>query len=99
MEKERIVEPLMTSDEIAGLLRVDVVTIRRLVARGELPAYRVGSEYRFAETDLADYLQRQRVSSGDEAGSRSTTDSGTLPWYKAWFGKGGGDRDRFARFT
>jgi excisionase family DNA binding protein len=99
MEKERIVEPLMTSDEIASLLRVDVVTIRRLVSRGELPAYRVGSEYRFTETDLADYLQRQRVSSGDEAGSRSTADPGALPWYKAWFGKGGGDQDRFERFN
>ncbi len=90
-------EPLMTSDEIASLLRVDVVTIRRLVSRGELPAYRVGSEYRFTETDLADYLQRQRVSNGDEASSRSTDDSGTSPWYKAWFVKG--DRDRFERFT
>ena len=92
-------EPLMTSDEIAALLRVDVVTIRRLVSRGELPAYRIGSEYRFAEADLADYLSRQRVSGRDEAGSRSTEESGASPWYKALFGKGGKDRDRFDRFT
>lgn len=92
-------EPLMTSDEIAALLRVDVVTIRRLVSRGELPAYRVGSEYRFTETDLEDYLQRQRVSGGDEAGSHSPDDSGASPWYKAFFRKGGRDQDRFERFT
>jgi len=42
-------------------MRVDVVTIRRLVSRSELPAYRIGSEYRHAETDLEDYLRRQRV--------------------------------------
>jgi excisionase family DNA binding protein len=93
------VEPLMTSDEVAAILRVDVVTIRRLVSRRELPAYRVGSEYRFAETDLEDYLRRQRVFSGDEAGSSSTDESGASPWYKALFGKGGGDRDRFERFN
>jgi excisionase family DNA binding protein len=93
------VKPLMTSDEVAALLRVDVVTIRRLVARGELPAYRIGSEYRFTETDLEDYLRRQRVFGGDDAASCSTNESGTSPWYKALFGKGGKDRDRFDRFN
>jgi excisionase family DNA binding protein len=89
----------MTSDEIAALLRVDVVTIRRLVSRGELPAYRVGSEYRFAETDLEDYLRRQRVSSGDEASSCSPDESSTLAWYKTFFRKRGRDQDRFEHFT
>ena len=62
-------EPLMTSDEVAAYLRVDVVTIRRLVNRGELPAYRVGGEYRFMQSDLTDYLQRQRVAGSDESSS------------------------------
>ncbi len=61
-------EPLMTSDEVAAFLRVDVVTIRRLVSRGELPAYRVGGEYRFMQDDLKKYLQRQRVG-GDVSSS------------------------------
>ena len=60
-------DPLMTSDEVAAYLRVDVVTIRRLVSRGELSAYRVGGEYRFARTDLETYLQRQRVTGGEES--------------------------------
>lgn len=92
-------EPLMTSDEIAALLRVDVVTIRRLVSRGELPAYRIGSEYRFTETDLGDYLQHQRVSGEEENGSHSKGDSAVSSWYKTFFGKGGRDRDRFERFA
>ncbi len=61
-------EPLMTSDEVAAYLRVDVVTIRRLVNRGELPAYRVGGEYRFMKEELAEYLKRQRVTGGEESG-------------------------------
>ncbi len=62
-------EPLMTSDEVAAYLRVDVVTIRRLVNRGELPAYRVGGEYRFKRQELEEYLKRQRVPGADEGRS------------------------------
>lgn len=54
-------EQFMTSEEIAEMLHVDPVTIRRLVNKGELSAYRIGADYRFAPSDLRDYLQRQRV--------------------------------------
>ncbi len=54
-------EHFMTSEEIAELLHVDPVTIRRLVNKGELAAYRIGADYRFAPSDLQDYLQRQRI--------------------------------------
>jgi excisionase family DNA binding protein len=55
-------EHFMTSEEIAELLHVDPVTIRRLVSKGELSAYRIGADYRFAPSDLQNYLQRQRIS-------------------------------------
>ncbi len=54
-------EHFMTSEEIAELLHVDPVTIRRLVNKGDLSAYRIGADYRFAPSDLQDYLQRQRI--------------------------------------
>jgi excisionase family DNA binding protein len=61
----------MTSEEVAELLHVDPVTIRRLVNKGDLSAYRIGADYRFAPSDLDDYLQRQRVSArtGDASGA------------------------------
>jgi excisionase family DNA binding protein len=62
-------EHFMTSEEIAELLHVDPVTIRRLVNKGELSAYRIGADYRFAPTDLQDYLQRQRISANAENAS------------------------------
>jgi excisionase family DNA binding protein len=52
---------LLTSEDVAEWLRVDVVTVRRLINRGELPAYRVGGEFRFKESDLEEFLERQRV--------------------------------------
>ncbi len=54
-------EHLMTSEEIAEMLHVDPVTIRRLVNKGDLSAYRIGADYRFAPSDLQEYLQRQRI--------------------------------------
>ncbi len=72
-------EPLMTSDEVAAYLRVDVVTIRRLVNRGELPAYRVGGEYRFMKRELEAYLRRQRVPDTLAQRMRKFFTSGKLP--------------------
>jgi len=99
-------ERLLTTDEVAEYLRVDVVTIRRLVSRGELTAYRIGSEYRFTPSDLEDYLRRQRVSpsTGEESG---TPENIPLGWVrKALQGKHTTpldlvkrDRDRFDKFT
>src|SRR5258708_11045500 len=54
-------EHFMTSEEIAEILHVDPVTVRRLVNKGELSAYRIGADYRFAPSDLQDYLWRQRI--------------------------------------
>src|SRR5712691_6826737 len=60
-------EPLLTTEEVADLLRVEIVTVRRLVNRGELPAYRIGNEYRFTRVDLEEFIKRQRVSTGENA--------------------------------
>src|ERR1700682_4596121 len=87
-------ERLLTTDELAEYLRVDVVTIRRLVSRGELPAYRIGSEFRFTPSDLEDYLQRQRVTAG--AGEGSGASLGTP---MEWVQKATASRNRFDRFN
>src|SRR5690348_7953150 len=55
-------EPLLTTDEVAAILRVDAVTVRRMVQRGELDAYRVAGEYRFSTELLQAYLARQQLS-------------------------------------
>ena len=57
-------EHLMTTEEIAEILHVDPATIRRLVNRGDLAAYRIGADYRFAPSDLEGYLRRQRIAGG-----------------------------------
>jgi excisionase family DNA binding protein len=54
-------DPLLTTDDVASYLNVDVVTVRRLISKGEIGAYRITSEYRVRLSDLQDYLRRQYV--------------------------------------
>lgn len=54
-----IPEPLLTTEDVANFLKVDVVTVRRLVSRNEIGAYRIGNEFRFAMSDVRAYLERQ----------------------------------------
>ena len=54
-------ERLLTTEEVAELLRIDPVTVRRLVMRGELTAYRIAGEYRFTEAGVESFVESQRV--------------------------------------
>lgn len=48
---------LWTVAEVAEHMRVSNMTIYRLIKRGELPAIRVGKNYRLRGRDLAAYLE------------------------------------------
>jgi excisionase family DNA binding protein len=52
---------LLTAAEVADQLRVSTMTIYRLIRRGELPAVRVGRNYRVRGSDLEAYLDGQVV--------------------------------------
>lgn len=49
---------LLTVSEVAAAMRVSNMTIYRLIKSGELPAVRVGRNYRIREGDVAAYLAR-----------------------------------------
>jgi len=54
-------ERLLTTEEVAELLRIDPVTVRRLVTRGDLVAYRIAGEYRFSPASVENFVESQRV--------------------------------------
>src|SRR2546425_2052240 len=59
--EEIFMERLLTTEEVAELLRIDPVTVRRLVTRGELIGYRIAGEYRFTEAGVENFVESQRV--------------------------------------
>ncbi len=54
-------DPLLTAADVADELRVSTMTVYRLVRRGDLPAVRVGRNYRIRRRDLTAYLEGQTV--------------------------------------
>ena len=50
-------ERMMTTEEVAELLRIDAVTVRRLATRGELTAYRIAGEYRFTPSGVESFVE------------------------------------------
>ncbi len=52
---------LMTLKEIADYLRVTEKTVYRLLGQGEIPAVKVGHQWRFAKASIDEWLQRKSV--------------------------------------
>lgn len=52
-------EQLLTLDDVAKILQVSVVTVRRLINDGDLKAIKVRGQLRVRREDLEDYLRRQ----------------------------------------
>ncbi|MDD5747620.1 MAG: helix-turn-helix domain-containing protein [Actinomycetota bacterium] len=49
---------LLTVNEVAQILRVSNMTVYRLVKSKQIPAIKVGKNYRIKESDVDDYLKR-----------------------------------------
>lgn len=43
---------ILTTDDVASLLRISRQQVRKLAKNGELPAMRVGTEYRFVRSAM-----------------------------------------------
>jgi excisionase family DNA binding protein len=54
-------QPFLTPQEVSGLLRVSVYTVRRWIKEGHLPAYKVGRGWRISESEIGEWLQRHQV--------------------------------------
>ena len=63
MSKRRpfVGDRLLTVAEVAATMRVSNMTVYRLIKSGDLPALRVGKNYRIRESDVDVYLRDRSV--------------------------------------
>jgi len=54
-------EEMLTTDEVAKILRVNVKTVRNWISSGELVAIDIGNEYRISRKNLNDFMQRRQT--------------------------------------
>ena len=59
---------LLTVVEVAEVLRVSNMTVYRLIKAGELPALRVGKNYRIRESELETFLSAGLIDSEEVGG-------------------------------
>ena len=51
---------LLTTKDIAELLKVKPITVQRMCANGELPALKLGKSYRIEEYDFRIWLNKKK---------------------------------------
>ena len=53
---------LLTLSEAANLLQVSTRTLQRMIRNGELPAFKVGVQWRLRETQLRQWVENRESS-------------------------------------
>jgi len=56
---------LLTVKEVAALLRVSTQTLYKMLEQGQIPAVKVGSQWRFDGDKIKTWIERQGVRAGD----------------------------------
>jgi excisionase family DNA binding protein len=62
MHSKATYSAFLTTEEVLSCLKVNPRTIYRLIKTGELPAIRIGRQWRFRRADLDEWIDRQRTS-------------------------------------
>jgi excisionase family DNA binding protein len=60
MEKFPLVgEEILTTQEVADLLKLHPKTVNKLAKSGKVPAYRIGRQWRFRKSEVIKLLQKK----------------------------------------
>jgi len=51
-------EKLLTVEEVAGYLKIDRITVYRMLTRRKIPAFKVGGQWRFKRKMIEGWLRR-----------------------------------------
>lgn len=49
-----------TAEEVAEILKLDIVTVRRYLAQGDLKGAKIGKGWRVSEEDLKEFIESRR---------------------------------------
>jgi len=59
-------EELMSVDEVAKVLKVHSMTVRRMIYKGRLEAHKIGANVRISKGELSKYLKNSKIQSEQE---------------------------------
>jgi excisionase family DNA binding protein len=73
----KIKSPMLIVDEVARFLRTHPTTIYRLIKSRQIPAFRVGSEWRFDREEVDRWIKAQQNTASDTV-QKEKTPSGKI---------------------
>jgi excisionase family DNA binding protein len=56
-------DEILTLPEVAGLLKVAEKTVYSMAQKSQLPAFKVGGQWRFKRVDIDGWIERQKEAS------------------------------------
>ncbi len=59
-------DEILTLPEVARLLKVAEKTVYTLAQKGQLPAFKVGGQWRFKRADIDAWIERQKAAQRSE---------------------------------
>lgn len=59
-------DEILTLPEVAQLLKVAEKTVYSMAQKGQLPAFKVGVQWRFKRADLDQWIEQQKAASRDD---------------------------------
>ena len=62
-------DEILTLPEVALLLKVAEKTVYTMAQKTQLPAFKVGGQWRFKRIDIDRWIERQKASSSNERGN------------------------------
>ena len=51
---------LLTPSAVASILKISQNTLHRMIKKGEIPAVKIGGQWRFSESRFEEWLQKER---------------------------------------
>jgi excisionase family DNA binding protein len=60
MEAAQKPDRMLTAEEMAAVLSVNVLTVLRMAGRGDIPSYKIGRQYRFDADEVLASLKREQ---------------------------------------
>lgn len=61
-----MLDEILTLPEVAQLLKVADKTVYSMAQKGQLPAFKVGGQWRFKRVDLDQWIEQRKTASRDD---------------------------------
>lgn len=59
---------MLSTSEIAEILKISDKTVRNMIETGEIPGYRIGNQYRVKKEEFTEYLEKSRINKESQEG-------------------------------